>query len=106
MTFSFIASINTLLLFLRQKWMLDAFAPVTLIKVVSSEHADEYIAAMDQAMQRRKEEEAKLGIQPTRGAGYASWYQGQQIELDIFGNYRNKWATREQKEDKFRGEDL
>ena len=91
---------------LYQKWMLDRFAPVTLIKVVSSEHADEYIAAMDQAMQKRKEEETKVGIQPTRGSGYASWYQGQQIELDIFGNYRNKWATREQKEDKFRGEDL
>lgn len=86
--------------------MLDRFAPVTLIKVVSSEHAGEYIAAMDHALQQRKEEEVKLGIQPTRRAGYASWYQGQQIELDIFGNYRNKWATREQKEDKFRGEDL
>ena len=61
---------------------------------------------MDHALQQRKEEEVKLGIQPTRRAGYASWYQGQQIDVDIFGNYRNTWATREQKEDKFRGEDL
>lgn len=62
---------------------------------------------MDRAMQQRTEAEAKLGIpQSERAAGYASWFKGQQIDLDVFGNFNGIWHSRKGSEDKFRGEDL
>ena len=55
---------------------------------------------MDDAQQRKKSEDAKLG-KIRRSSGYPSWYNGQQIDLDVFG-----WSTREVDQDKFRGENL
>jgi len=57
---------------------------------------------MDEAMERQHQAESEL----TRRAGYASWFRGQQIDLDVFGNFRAIWNSRKDKEDKFRGENL
>ena len=60
---------------------------------------------MDDAQQRKESEDVKLG-KIRRSSGYPSWYNGQQIDLDVFGNYRTSWSTREVDQDKFRGENL
>lgn len=57
-------------------------------------------------MQQRNEIENKLGIAQSRALGYASWYKGQQLDLDVFGNLKRIWTSRKDQEDKFRGEDL
>jgi len=84
------------------RWLIDQFAPFRSLKVVDTEDPQKYFQVMDEAMERRNQEIEK----PSRGAGYASWYKGQQIDLDVFGNFKRIWNSRSEKEDKFRGEDL
>lgn len=87
--------------------LIDMFAQFRSLKVVAAEDSDKYIQAMDQAVQQRNQTESKLGIvSPSRGVGYASWFLGQQIELDVLGNFKGTWNSRQDLEDKFRGENL
>lgn len=43
---------------------------------------------MDQAFQMQINAEAKLGVEPTREAGHASWFKGQQIHVDVLGRFK------------------
>lgn len=51
---------------------------------------------MDKAMEQRDQADAK----PSRGAGYASWFKGQQIGLDVFRNFKSIWNSRKDEEKK------
>ena len=86
---------------------MDTFAQFKSIKTVATEDFESYISVMDEAMQKQKGNEAKLGIElPRRSAGYASWFRGQQLDLDVFGNFKTRWKSRADEEDKFRGVEL
>ena len=82
------------------------FAKFHLLKVVDTDDLGPYFQVLDAAAQQRTETETKLGIAPSRATGYASWYKGQQIDLDVFGNLKSRWKSRKDEEDRFRGEDL
>jgi len=82
--------------------LIDQFAPFRSLKVVGTKDFDKYFEVMDKATEQRSQADAK----PSRGAGYASWFKGQQIDLDVFGNFKSIWSSRKDEEDKFRGEDL
>ena len=65
----------------------DKFSPIRSGKLIADEKADEYLSVMDRALTERTEVEQKLGIERSRGNGYSSWFQGQNIHLDVFGGY-------------------
>ena len=65
----------------------DKFSPLRSGKLVADDKKIEYIQVMDQALKERTEVEQRLGIQRSRDNGYSSWFQGQNIHLDVFGGY-------------------
>ena len=90
-----------------QSMWINIFAKFHSIKTVNTKDFDNYFKVMDNAMQRQKELEAKLGVTTrSRGAGYASWFQGQNLDLDVFGNLKSVWKSRSAQEDKFKSENL
>mmetsp|Transcript_5757 Transcript_5757/g.12476 ORF Transcript_5757/g.12476 Transcript_5757/m.12476 type:complete len:602 (-) Transcript_5757:114-1919(-) len=95
--------------------LIDQFAPFRSLKIIDTKDYDAYFEVMDQAMmdQQQQQHNQVAGLssndeqqqQPlSRGDGYASWFKGQNIDLDVFGNYRRVWTSRKDQEDKFRGE--
>jgi hypothetical protein len=87
-------------------WLADKFAPLRAGKLVSTDSAEEYIGTMDDAMAERVQIEQNLGLERSRANGYSSWFQGQNIHLDVFGGYADSWSERKTNEDKFRKESL
>ena len=73
------------------------------MKIVDEKDFDDYIDVMDRSMQQHFGDSDSMS---SRSAGYASWFKGQQIDLDVFGNFKTIWRSRSENEDKFRGEDL
>jgi len=58
---------------------------------------------MDEASEERSREEERNGVtQQSRSSGYAIWFAGQQLFLDVSGNLKYVWRSRAQNEDKFR----
>ena len=86
------------------RWFCDQYATFQRVKLVERQDFDEYIQVMDEAMLRRNEEDARRGIEPTRSAGYANWFSGQQLFVGVSGEVKRVWGSRAKIEDKFRGE--
>ena len=70
-----------------------------VLKVVGTKDFDRYFEVMDQAM-----EQNQADAKPSRSAGYVSRFKGQQIDLNVFGNFKSIWNSRKDEEDKFRGD--
>lgn len=87
-------------------WLCDKLAPFRTAQLVKTNDFDAYINLMDKAMEERTQKEQELGIRRSRASGYSSWFKGQNINLDVFGNYASSWKVRKEKEDKFREENL
>lgn len=87
-------------------WLGDKYSPLRAGKLVSNDKAHEYIQAMDHASAERLEYEQTHGIERTRANGYSSWFQGQNIHLDVFGGYADSWSERKTDEEKFKSETL
>ena len=49
-------------------------------------------------------EQNQADAKPSRSAGYVSRFKGQQIDLNVFGNFKSIWNSRKDEEDKFRGD--
>eukprot|EP00956_Cyclotella_meneghiniana_P014624 scaffold22018_cov39-Cyclotella_meneghiniana.AAC.3 len=75
----------------------DKFSPIRSGKLIADEKADEYLSVMDRALTERTEVEQKLGIERSRGNGYSSWFQGQNIHLDVFGGYSGELRGRKER---------
>ena len=87
--------------------LLDRFAKFGRLKMIATKDFEPYFRAMDNAAQLRQQMEAHHGIvAPKRALGYASWYTGQQVDVDVFGNFKAIWGSRKDNEDKFRSENL
>lgn len=87
-------------------WLGDKYAPLKAGKLIPDDKTEEYIQTMDRAMAERVEYEKTRGIERTRANGYSSWFQGQNIHLDVFGGYSDSWFVRKTSEDKFKSENL
>jgi hypothetical protein len=87
-------------------WLADKFAPLKAGKLVKSDNFDEYIQTMDQAFAERVRNEQNAGIEQSRSNGYSSWFTGQNLHLDVFGNYADAWTERKDDEEKIRSENL
>lgn len=87
-------------------WLADKVAPLRAGVLIPPDKSKEYIKLMDQAMEERVASEDKRGIERSRINGYSSWFQGQNIHLNVFGGFADSWTERTQDEDKFRSETL
>ena len=87
-------------------WLADKFAPLRAGVLIPSDKSEPYLQAMDEALKERVASEVKHGVERSRGNGYSSWFQGQNIHLDVFGGYAKSWSERTKDEDKFRSETL
>mmetsp|Transcript_14867 Transcript_14867/g.41069 ORF Transcript_14867/g.41069 Transcript_14867/m.41069 type:complete len:446 (-) Transcript_14867:619-1956(-) len=80
------AGAGALLLFL-----IEALSQHQAVELVSADHANEFIAALD--------EEYQNGNQPQQQR--ASWYRGQQLQLQMDGSVWRVWDTRRENEELF-----
>jgi hypothetical protein len=87
-------------------WLADKSARLRAGKLVKSHNFKEDLQLLDQAMAERIEAEQKLGIERSRESGYSSWFGGQHLHLDVFGNYADSWTERKDAEERFRSENL
>ena len=84
------------------RWFCDRYSTFQSIKLVDEENFDNYLQVMDEASEERSREEERNGVtQQSRSSGYANWFAGQQLFLDVSGNLKYAWRSRAQNEDKF-----
>lgn len=62
----------------------DSYFPHKVHNLVDSKNRDAFINALEQAYERGE---------PTIG-GKASWFEGQQVDIDITGKIIHQWSTR------------
>lgn len=73
----------------------DYFAPHHVRKLVSDENADQHLRTLDELYLAKK----FTGVRKERDR--ASWFAGQQIDLDIDGHITNEWSTRRDSKNRF-----
>ena len=90
----------------------DFFAPHHVELLVPHEHAQEHLQALDKASQMKQQQQQQQQQQPISSSSSssspiqpqderASWFKGQQINLDIDGTVTNEWRTREESKNRF-----
>ena len=72
----------------------DYFASHHVMNLVSEENAEKHLKALDEAYQRKQQ-------QASSTEGTASWFAGQQIDLDIDGTITQEWSTRRNSKNRF-----
>lgn len=87
------------------RWFCDRYSTFQSVQLVEQKNFDDYLRVMDEADEKRRNEEG-IGSarQQLRSSGYANWFNGQQLFLDVSGNLKRVWTTRADNEDKFRGD--
>ena len=73
----------------------DYFSPHHVQKLVSDENAEQHLRALDELYLAKK----ITGVQDENEK--ASWFAGQQIDLDIDGTVTNEWSTRRNSKNRF-----
>lgn len=72
----------------------DYFSPHHFENLVADENIDKHLQALDEAYKVRQQKQS-----PNKGA--ASWFEGQQIDLDIDGTITQEWVTRRAYKNRF-----
>jgi len=70
----------------------DYFAPHHVERLVSDENTAKHLQALDEAYQQQQQKEQREK---------ASWFKGQQIDLDIDGKISAEWSTRQASKNRF-----
>ncbi len=74
------------------------------VQLVEQKNFDDYLQVMDEADEKRREGGIGSAKQQLRSSGYANWFTGQQLFLDVSGNLKYVWKTRADNEEKLRGD--